>query len=150
MMPQGSELYQEWLLDRGLGETPAVSAAGVFLHNFLLSNNTLVISEFRPDHRQTDIDLLQRLAIAIGVHVSIIAIDEDQTLPWSIVLDNQPSLQQMIDLGDRLQQSVKPFDSRICMSGCRMIYGASPEILQQDLEAKRSLWRSIQEHIRTS
>ncbi len=150
MMPQGSELYQEWLLDRGLGETPAVSAAGVFLHNFLSSNNTLVISEFRRDHRQADIDLLQRLASAISVHVSVIAIDEEQILPWNIVLDNQPSLQQIIVLGDRLQQSVKPFYARINMCRCRMILGASPEILQQNVEEKRSLWRSIQEHIRTS
>lgn len=150
MMPQGSELYQEWLLDRGLGETPAVPAAGVFLHNFFSSNSTLIISEFRRDHRQADIDLLQRLASAIGVHVSIIAIEEEQTLPWNIVLDNQPSLQQMIVLGGRLQQSVKPFDVRIGMWGCRMILGASPEILQQNVEAKRSLWRSIQEQIRPS
>lgn len=143
-----SGLYHEWLRDRGLGETPVVETTGVFLRDISPERPTLLVSHVAASTAAQDIELLKRLANAIGSDVSIVAVPQHSAIPWNLVFDLHSSLQTLIVLGcdakDQLHRS--GYDARLPAQA--IITGATPDLLSQDIAAKRELWQKIQQRFR--
>ena len=138
-------LYQEWLRDRGLVETSAVEAAGVFLRDILPGSSTLLVSEIVPETAAQDVELLKRLAAAIGSPVSIVAVSNQAVIPWNLLFQVLPSLEQLILLGEDVKDQFARSGNGHRFPVEAVLTGASPDILSQDVTEKRTLWQKIQQ-----
>lgn len=143
-----SGLYHEWLRDRGLGETPVVNATGVFLHDISPERSILLVSHVAAATAIQDVELLKRLAMAIGSDVSIVGVIEHSSIPWSLLFDLHVSLQHLVVLGHDAEYELRRSGNHVRLPAEAIITGASPGELNKDVAAKRALWQKIQQRFR--
>lgn len=136
-------IYQEWLHDRGLSETPAADAAGVFLRDIHPDHSTLIVALVSPASAQAEIELLRRLAVAVGKDVSLIGVSTPLDIPWRLVINYYHSLDRLIVLGDDIAKALLSSELAATPLVKFMVTGAAPEVLNLDVGAKRDLWEKI-------
>lgn len=144
----GSELYFEWLQERGLSETPVANAAGVFLHDISPERSTLLVALVSPETATADLELLKRLASAMGANVSMLAASSLSDVPWRMLMDIHHSITQLVLLGDGMYDQLVRSGIATKLPPDALIQGAAPSILNIDITAKRDLWQKIQQRRR--